>query len=91
MQVCFRSKALTDLKQTIDYFDGISPGLAGKIVADIDRSISLLKDYPHLGAAVAGHPLRRVVTRKYGFKIAYQATARAIVIIGIFRFQDREI
>jgi plasmid stabilization system protein ParE len=91
MQVRFRTKALNELKETIDYFDGIAPGLADNILADIDKSISRLKDFPQLGAFVPGYPLRRLVTRKYRFKIAYQVTSEAIVIVGIFRFQDRDV
>jgi plasmid stabilization system protein ParE len=91
MQVRFRSKALTYIKEIVDYFETASPTSGVNVLTDIDRSVTLLKDYPHLGAPVEGYPLRRIVTRKYKFKIAYQVTAQAIFIIGIFRYQDREI
>lgn len=91
MKVRFRSRALQDIAQIVDYFEDVSPTSGANILADIDRSISFLKDYPHLGAPVSDLPLRRIVTRQYKFKIAYQVTVQEIVIFGIFRFQDRAV
>lgn len=39
--------------------------------------------------AVPDRPFRRIVTRDYHFKIAYEV-ADDVIVIGIFRHQDRE-
>jgi hypothetical protein len=40
--------------------------------------------------AVPDRPFRRIVTLKYHFKIANEIGENRIVILGIFRYQDRE-
>lgn len=34
---------------------------------------------------------RRIVTLKYHFKVAYEVGEDRIIILGIFRYQDREV
>ena len=39
---------------------------------------------------VPDRAFRRIVTIKFHFKIAYELNEHQIVILGIFRYQDRE-
>lgn len=87
----FREQAEDDLQAILDYYGEVAPGSVDAIQRDIFNAIELLRDYPGIAARIEGHPLRRIVTKRYKFKIAYAVGEEAILIFGIFRFQDREV
>lgn len=89
MQVRFRAKAIADLDKIIQWYDKQAPESTQRIVDDIERAIRRLQQFPHSGPTVGLQDLRRIVTLRYHFKIAYRAMHNSIEIIGIFRFQDR--
>jgi plasmid stabilization system protein ParE len=90
-QVLFRAEAEADLRSIITYYEEVAPTSIGNILSDIYRSIDQLTHFPQLGMAVPERPFRRIVTLKYHFKVAYQIQDEDIVILGIFRYQDREV
>jgi plasmid stabilization system protein ParE len=89
-RIVFRAEAETDLREIIDYYNDIAPESVGNIVADIYRSIDLLQTYVLIGMQVPNRSYRRIVTIRYHFKIAYEVGEDRIIILGIFRFQNRE-
>jgi plasmid stabilization system protein ParE len=90
MKVRLRTEAVADLNSIIGYYHEIAPESLPNILNDIQRSIELVRRFPHLGTPLSDRSLRRLMTRKYHFKIAYQPTHEAILVIGIFRYQNRE-
>ena len=90
-RILFRREAESDLQDIAAYFKRVAPESVANILNDIYRSINQLVHYPHLGMQVFDRPYRRIVTIKYHFKVAYEIDADKIVILGIFRYQDREI
>ena len=91
MKLVFRKEAEADLRSIIDYFEGVAPEAVGNILSDIYRSINLLTRFPRAGTPVPDRHYRRIVTIKYHFKIAYEVSEQEIVVLGIFRYQDREV
>ncbi len=89
--VRFRREAEHDLRQIIEWYEEIAPENLPNITADILRAIDLVRQFPMIGMQLEGRPLRRIVTRRYGFKIAYSDDAEFITVFGVFRFQDREV
>ncbi len=89
-RIVFREEADTDLQSILDWYRDIAPEAIDRILADIYRSINRLTRYPKSGMQVEAHQFRRIVTLKYHFKVAYQIEADRIVIMGIFRFQNRQ-
>ena len=73
------------------YFGAIDPDITSRIVADIERAIERLRDFPLSGEAIRGTVLRRVTTRRYRFAISYFPTTGRVEIVGVFRFQNRRI
>ncbi len=90
-RIIFRKEAEADLRSIIQYYEDIAPESVANILVDIYRSIDLLADYAHIGMQVPDRHYCRLVTIRYHFKIAYEVGDDRIVILGIFRFQDREI
>lgn len=89
MIVEFRASAIADLDAIVTWYDDVAPASTSRILSDIGRSIEQLKHYPRSGSPVGNHNLRRIVTLRYHFKIAYVIVADVIQIVGIFRYQDR--
>lgn len=91
MRVIFRAEAAADLRSIIAYYEAVAPEALSNIVADIYRSIDQLTRFPHIGMPVPDRSFRRLVTLRYHFKVAYEAQADMILILGIYRYQDREL
>ena len=90
-RIIFRKEAEADLRDIISYYENVAPASIGNILSDIYRSIDQLVHFPHLGTQVEDRVYRRVVTQKYHFKVAYEIREDGIVILGIFRYQDRVV
>lgn len=86
----FRREAENDLRAIIAHDEGVAPEVLPAITDDIFRSIDLLADFPAIGMQAEHRAFRRIVTRRYRFKIAYASEPGFITVLGIFRFQDRE-
>lgn len=86
----FRREAEHDLRAVLAHYQDVASEALPAITEDIFRAIDLLSDFPALGTKVAGREFRRIITRRYHFKIAYLDERDAVTVLGIFRFQDRE-
>jgi plasmid stabilization system protein ParE len=91
MQIQFRKQAEADLRLIMEYYEDVAPDSSPNILADIFRSIDQLVHFPRIGMQVEGRDYRRLVTIKYHFKVAYEVGDDCVVILGIFRYQDREV
>ena len=91
MRISFRKEAEVDLRLIMTYYENVAPESQPKILADIYRSIDQLAYFPRIGMLVEGRDYRRLVTIKYHFKVAYEVGDDRVIILGIFRFQDREV
>ena len=90
MKTRFRRRAELDLQEIVAWIESVAPEAMPRILDDIYSSIDRLIDFPRSGARVPGINLRRLVTRKFHFKIAYQIDDDGVAIVGIYRFQDRD-
>ncbi len=88
--VRFRREAEHDLREIIAWYQSVAPDSLPTIAEDIWRAIDLVRRFPAIGITVEGRPLRRIVTRRYRFKIAYSDADSFVTVVGIFRYQNRE-
>lgn len=91
MRVVFRKEAEADLRSIIDHFETAAPEAVGNILSDIYRSINLIKSFPRSGTPVPDRHFRRIVTIRYHFKLIYEVGEEQVVLLGVFRYQDREV
>lgn len=89
-RIVFRTEAREDLEAIVAWYDEIAPAATSRILADLFHSIDQLTRYPRSGMQVPERPFRRIVTLRYHFKIAYEVGDRQVIVLGIFRHQDRE-
>lgn len=91
MRIIFRAEAANDLRSIIAYYEEVAPAALPNILGDIHRSIDQLTHFPHIGMPMQDRSFRRLVTLRYHFKVAYTVQKDAILILGLFRHQDREL
>ena len=89
LDVRYLPRALDDLDTIADYFESLDSDVALRVGADIAGAIGLLQENPFSGKAVGRNGLRRKLSRRYRFKIAYRVRRDTIEILGIYRFQNR--
>jgi len=87
----FLKQALSDIDQITDYLDEVAPDAKTAVLEDIHSSISQLKRFPLSGPQVPGRDLRKLVSTKYRFKIAYRLNGEDVWIVGVFRYQNRMV
>ena len=85
----FRRRADRDIERILAYYLQIAPEAVPTIAADIDRSLGLIEASPERYPEIAGTAYRRLVTKRYKFKIAYRVGRDVTEIVGIYRFQNR--
>ncbi|KRA80682.1 type II toxin-antitoxin system RelE/ParE family toxin [Altererythrobacter sp. Root672] len=90
MQIRYRRSALADLNAIEAFYLEQAPHAIHHVLADIRAAIGILAHFPRVGKRIGQRGLRRILTRRYRYMIAYRAERNEIEIIGIFRFQDRE-
>jgi plasmid stabilization system protein ParE len=88
--VRFLGQAARDLTEIRTYYEAYDPRTLDRVLDDIERTIDLLRLHPLAGQPVDGRAFRRIVTRRYAFKIAYDVVDNATEVIGLYRFQDRQ-
>lgn len=91
MRIVFRTEAATDLRSIIAYYEDVAPEALPNILSDIYRSIDQLTRFPRIGMAAQDRTFRRLVSRRYHFKIAYTVEMDRVLILGIYRYQDRVV
>ena len=84
-----RLRADRDIERIIAYYLRVAPEAVPAIAADIDRSLGLIEAHPERNPAIAGTAYRRLVTKRYKFKIAYRVGRDVTEIVGIYRYQNR--
>jgi plasmid stabilization system protein ParE len=87
--IILRRSALADLESLAAYFDVIDPDVTVRIVADIERPLDRVADFPSSGEAIPHTELRRIVSRRYRFTVSYFVAPDQVEIVGVFRFQNR--
>lgn len=90
-RIIFRKEAEADLRNIIAYYEDVAPESLAHILSDIYRAVDQLVQFPNIGMQVEERNYRRIVTLKYHFKVAYEVGEDRIIILGIFRYQDREV
>jgi plasmid stabilization system protein ParE len=88
MKIVFRAEAASDLRAIIGYYESVAPEALTNILSDIHRSIDQLTRFPAIGMVAPDRAFRRLVTRRYHFKVAYEVSDQTI--LGIYRYQDRQ-
>jgi plasmid stabilization system protein ParE len=74
---------MADMQAIARYFDTIDPDVTLRIVADVERAIERLRDFPSSGEPIRGTGLRRVTSKRYRFAIRLSDRVRPALVPGL--------
>ncbi|HXJ96978.1 MAG TPA: type II toxin-antitoxin system RelE/ParE family toxin [Terriglobia bacterium] len=89
MTIVWGRRAYDDLDAIADYLTGLSPGAAERIINRIQKAISMLGDFPDLGAKVDETGLRRLVISGTPYVVFYRIFPGEVDVRGIFHAGQR--
>lgn len=82
MTVEFLEPALNEYREAIDFYNLQSEGLGNKYAAEIDNTISILKNYPEGYSEYTKHT-RKAVVNVFPYNIIYSIYKDRIQVIAI--------
>ena len=60
---------------------------ATRVIESIEKSISFLEEFPHIGTRVSGND-RYIVESQYKYKITYRIDGTKVIITTIFKYKN---
>jgi len=88
MRVRFVPEADEELSEATAYLNQRSKQAAQRFVADVDRAIQLLLQFPGLGSPLA-HDLRRFSLRVFPYRLIYRIEGEVIRIYAVAHVRRR--
>jgi hypothetical protein len=82
MKVEFLEPAYTEYKEAIDFYNLQSEELGNKFIIEIDRTISIIKNYPESFTKYTKHT-RKAVLSIFPYNIIYSIRNKNIIITAI--------
>ena len=85
MRLRFTPRAAKDIAEIADYISQENPRAAERVRASILEALQTLATFPAMGRMQSVENVRKLVTRKYGYLVYYQAdmVAGEIVVLSI--------
>jgi len=78
----FHPDAETELEEASLFYESQVVGLGKSFLAEVDRTISLIRDFPDAGFPV-GPARRRVLLDRFPYTIVYQRHPESVAIVAI--------
>jgi len=78
----FHPEADAELEAATLFYESRMPGLGRRFAAEVERTISLVRNFPDAGSP-AGVSRRRVLVARYPYAIVYRHDPGSIVIIAV--------
>ena len=82
MNVEFLEPAYTEYQEAIEFYNLQSEGLGNKFISEIDRTISIIKNYPESFTNYSKHT-RKAVVSIFPYNIIYSIRDKSIIITAI--------
>jgi toxin ParE1/3/4 len=86
---CLHPEAEEDLREAAQFYqDRAGAGLSQSFLAEFERSVELLLQYPHLGA-IWRHGKRRLIARHFPFSVIYTVVGEQIRVLAVAHHSRR--
>jgi plasmid stabilization system protein ParE len=78
----FLEEVDTEFHEQIAYFDQQVPGLAERFVADVEATVTDIREYPESGSRLS-RKVRKRVLRVFKYNVLYVNESEEIVIVAV--------
>jgi len=82
MRIKFLEPAYREYNEAIEFYNLQKSGLGDKFIEEIDRTISIIQNYPNSFPAYTGHT-RKAVVNTFPYNIIYLIYKNEIIIFAI--------
>lgn len=82
MKIEFLEPAYNEYLDAVKYYDLQLKGLGGKFISEVDRTISIIKNYPDVFSNYSKHTRKAVLTA-FPYNIIYYHTENKIIIAAV--------
>jgi len=80
VKLSFLSPALREIVDAVEYYEALAPGLGDALDLDLQRTLDLVMENPHLGSPYERHT-RRVLLRRFPYIVIYRPLADRILVV----------
>lgn len=81
-------EAEQDLSEAADFLDGRLPGLGGRFLDAVGRSLNRLGHNPNVGPYISSN-LRKLVVRRFPYNLIYRIDADEVLVLAIAHHRRR--
>jgi plasmid stabilization system protein ParE len=78
----FHPDADAELDEAAVFYESRVRGLGKSFATEVDRTISLIREFPEAGSP-SGRTARKVLVDRFPYSIVYRHTADAVVIVAV--------
>lgn len=82
MKVVFLEPAYLEYKEAVEFYNLQSEGLGNKFIAEIDRTISIIKNYPESFTEYTKHT-RKAVVNIFPYNVIYSFNDNTVTVIAV--------
>lgn len=82
MRVVVASPAQQELREAIDFYDELSPGLGYELLDAFDSAIAQIADLPESGTSYK-HGTRRVLLQRFPFGVIYRIRRESAEVVAL--------
>lgn len=90
LPVSFHRLARRELSDAAQYYDFESPGLGEAFLAEVERSLHAILEYPEAGLIVHGDVRRRLV-RRFPYAVLYTVRSGGVRILAVMNAKRRPL
>jgi plasmid stabilization system protein ParE len=88
MVASFHDLAKVELKEAAQYYEAKSTGLGGAFVAEAERSVAAILEYPK-SSPIARGSIRRRVLRRFPYGLLYRVRGQQLRILAVMNLRRR--
>lgn len=78
----FHPEAATEFEAAAVFYESRVAGLGKSFAAEVERTVTLVREFPNAGSAV-GKLFRRVLVARFPYALVYQVTGEEVHVIAV--------
>ncbi len=82
MKARFVSTAEQELKEALEFYETVQPGLGQKLLQEVEATVRLIEDFPEAWAPMSLRT-RRCRTHRFPYGLFYQIRSDEILIVSV--------
>jgi len=82
MKLEFHPEAQQEFLEALSHYEAEVAGLGERFDAEVRRGVTLLREYPEIGARL-GHELRKLVLDRFPYYLIYALSGETVYVVAV--------